>query len=562
MRNLFVLLLIFQTGIRLAAQTGQSTFKQVYISKIPKPTAPANLQITDISFSDGKGNSNNILDANESAEIIFTLANSGKGDAYGMVVKIQDGNKVEGIKYLAEEPFGDLAPGKKSVIKIPLAANMKLESGKASFNIQVKEGNGFDADPINITFITQKFKNPQLVIVDNNFTNSEAEGKVKLGQIINLKLILQNLGQGESSDINVSFKNPFNVFPAGQTDFSFKKINPNESKIINYEFFANKQYDKAEISIQAIITESYGRYGEVKTMTVSLDQTLAQTRQINISAEPESQVKITENSLFSDVDKNIPRNNTSYENRYALIIGNEDYSSYQPGLDTEANVEFARNDAKMFKQYCENTLGVPFGNITYLTDATAGKMRQGTDKINKLIKNTDGKAEIFFYYAGHGLPDEKTLDSYLIPVDVSGNDLQNAIKLSSVYNSLTEFPAEKVTVFLDACFSGGARNQPLVSARSIKVVPKGDLLKGNIVVFAASSGEQTSLPYREKQHGMFTYFLLKELQETNGMVTYRELAEYLKKHVNLESVKINSKEQNPQTNISNEVKDAFEKWKM
>ena len=233
-----------------------------------------------------------------------------------------------------------------------------------------------------------------------------------------------------------------------------------------------------------------------------------------------------------------------------MIIGNEDYSSYQPGLNTEANVEFARNDANVFKLYCEKTLGIPQGNITYITDATAGKMKQGIDKMNKLIKNTDGKSEVFFYYAGHGLPDEKTKEAYIIPVDVSGTDLQNGIKLGYIYQTLTEFPSQRVTVFLDACFSGGARNQGLVAARTIKLTPQSDYLKGNMLVITASSGEQSSLPYKEKQHGMFTYYLLKELQETKGDVSYSDLYSYIKQNVSLESVNTNNKEQNPQVNVS------------
>ena len=32
-------------------------------------------------------------------------------------------------------------------------------------------------------------------------------------------------------------------------------------------------------------------------------------------------------------------------------------------------------------------------------------------------------------------------------------------------------------------------------------------------------------------HGLFTYYLLKELQETQGMVTYGKMAEDIEKHV-------------------------------
>jgi hypothetical protein len=64
-------------------------------------------------------------------------------------------------------------------------------------------------------------------------------------------------------------------------------------------------------------------------------------------------------------------------------------------------------------------------------------------------------------------------------------------------------------MFIDACFSGGARGEQMVKARGVKIVPKSDLIDGNIISFTASSGNQSSNPYLEKKHGLFTYFLLK-----------------------------------------------------
>jgi len=182
--------------------------------------------------------------------------------------------------------------------------------------------------------------------------------------------------------------------------------------------------------------------------------------------------------------------------------------------------------------------------------------------MNKIIKATDGTADVFFYYAGHGLPDETTKEAYLIPVDVNGTNLNYAINLKNLYSKLTEFPSKRVTIFLDACFSGGARNQSLLSARGVKVKPKDEVLKGNLVVLTASSAEQSSLPYKAKNHGLFTYFLLKKLQESNGDVTYKELSDYLNKTIKLNSILINDKEQLPQTNISLEVQNEWMNWKI
>ena len=89
-----------------------------------------------------------------------------------------------------------------------------------------------------------------------------------------------------------------------------------------------------------------------------------------------------------------------------------------------------------------------------------------------------------------------------------------------------------------------------------------DLLPGNIVVYAASSNEQVALPYKEKQHGMFTYFLLKELQDTHGEVSYEELSNYLEKNVAIESLRVNHKEQEPKVSVSDDASEQWGGWKM
>jgi len=255
----------------------------------------------------------------------------------------------------------------------------------------------------------------------------------------------------------------------------------------------------------------------------------------------------------SEVDKNIPSCSETNPYRFALIVGNEDYSSHQTELASEINVDFARNDASAFREYALTTLGIPEKNIIFQLDATTGQMNQGITKMNLILKNSQGMAEVFVYYAGHGLPDEQTKEAWLMPVDVSGKNVGDGIKLQDLYSRLTEYPAKRITVFIDACFSGGARNQALLAARGVKVKPREDLLKGNLVVFTASSGEQSALSYKEKEHGLFTYYLLRKLQESKGSVSYNELSKYIIQNVSLQSVLINDKEQSPQVIVSNSI---------
>jgi uncharacterized caspase-like protein len=225
-------------------------------------------------------------------------------------------------------------------------------------------------------------------------------------------------------------------------------------------------------------------------------------------------------------------------------------------------VAFARNDASIVRDYAVQALGFPESNVFLLQDATIGEMNQKLDLISKLAAKTGSNAELLFYYAGHGLPDENTHIPYLIPVDVSGTNIYQAIKLSEVYKKLSETGAKRITILLDACFTGGGRGSGLLTARSVKVKPTEETLEGNLVVFAATSGEQSALPYTKEKHGMFTYFLLKKIQESSGNLTYKELSDYVTKNVSLESLRVNQKEQDPAVNLSADVAGAWQSWKL
>lgn len=271
--------------------------------------------------------------------------------------------------------------------------------------------------------------------------------------------------------------------------------------------------------------------------------------------------KNTEMPILPDVDTNIPVTNIAKSNTYALIIGNEDYNSFQPDLSSEANVDYAANDSKIFKEYCVKTLGIPEKQVKLIVNATTGQMRQGLVWISNLAKLENGNAELIFYYSGHGLPDEQTKEAYLIPVDVSGSNVTLGIKLSEVYDRLNEFASKKVLVFLDACFSGGARNKGLIVLKGVKVRPKESRVNGNMVVLSSSTGEESSGVYKEKQHGFMTYFLLKKMQESKGNITYKELTDYVVEQVSKESALI-SKIQTPQVIISPNIYNIWSDWRI
>ena len=223
----------------------------------------------------------------------------------------------------------------------------------------------------------------------------------------------------------------------------------------------------------------------------------------------------------SDVDVNIPETDRNENNTFAVIIANENY-------DTESHVDYALNDGNTFKQYCIKTLGIPESNISFVQDATLNNIRAQVDMLTNIGNAYGGEVKFIFYYAGHGIPDESSRDAYLLPVDGYGNNVATGYKLSELYSQLSDIPSISTTVFMDACFSGADRNdRMLASARGVAIRVNSEVPDGKLVVFSAAQGNQTAMGYDEKGHGMFTYFLLKKLQDTEGNVTLGELGEYI-----------------------------------
>lgn len=558
MRTITLFLLAMAITVACAGQS-KSPEKEVHISRIPKPTAPADLQLQNLSFSDAKGNKNNILDAGEEAEISFLLKNTGKGDAYFLVAETSAINAPAGINLPNLQSIGTLKSGEQMEVKISLSGNVDMESGKALLQIKVKEGNGFDSDAIRVSFDTQRFNNPLVAVVDHKFT-SNGGGKIQLGQVVTLNVVLQNRGQGDASDVRIQFTNPENIFPAGESNFHVPLLRPNESVNLSYDFFTNRKYALDVISIQVTATERWHKYGVDQKLSVSLEQNLSQTQTVVVQGEASKAISIETVSLTSDVDVNIPTFNNPDAKRFALVIGNEDYQRYQTGLNSDQNVQFARNDAITFKEYLTKTLGVPDKQVFLLTDATRGQMGREIDRVVELAKLTPN-AELIFYYAGHGLPDQQNRQAYLIPVDVTASDLPDAFSLKDLYARLASSKADRIYVFLDACFSGGGRGENgLLAARTIKVKPIGDIVEGNIVAFTATSGEEVSLPIKKESHGLFTYYLLRKLKDTGGAVSLSELKKYLETEVPKASLIENGMKQTPQVLVAPDMGDRWLSW--
>lgn len=259
-------------------------------------------------------------------------------------------------------------------------------------------------------------------------------------------------------------------------------------------------------------------------------------------------------AVDSDVDVDIPQTGKKNSNIYALIIANENY-------DYEQYVPYAENDGVVVAKYINQTLGIPESNIHVVIDAGLNKMKR---ELDWLITNasTQNAKKIILYYSGHGVPADDLSTSFLLPIDGYAKNPSTGLDLMDVYEELGKLSSESM-IILDACFSGTKRKGGmLVESRGVSIKPKEIQPKGKMIVLSACQGSETAYPIEEQKHGLFTYYLLKELQTTGGDVDMGTLTDYVTKQVKRQSVVINNKKQTPTVIPSQALTDNWRNMKL
>lgn len=247
-------------------------------------------------------------------------------------------------------------------------------------------------------------------------------------------------------------------------------------------------------------------------------------------------------AFHSDIDtptykiKEIPDN-------FAVVIGIEKYSALP-------DAEFAARDAEAVRNHLI-ALGYPKRNVIFLTGQNATRVGMQKYLDEWLPRNVKPGSTVFFYYSGHGAPDTKTGEAYLVPWDGDAKFLEStAYPLKQLYGALNKLPVKEVIVALDSCFSGaGGRSVLAKGARPLVITTDTGIFPiGKMILFGAASGDEITSSLEDQGHGMFTYYFLKGLsgaaKNNSGAVTVKGLYDYLKPLVQDEARRQN-REQTP-----------------
>ena len=489
----------------------------------PVPVEPAMLVIRVDSFIDA--NNNKVIDAGESFAVQFAIENKGKGDAYNIRLRFSE---QQGFDEYFDGPReldgGNIPAGTSKDYTFRYIAKKELPTTLVRINIYAFEANGFDADPAELVVNAQEYAMPRLRVADHQFFAANGSS-ITLGKNGKLTLALQNFGAKTARNVKLNFALPTNVFTTDSPEMWIDSIAPGEVKTLDYGFLVNKRFEGDSITVMVNVSEDSHSSYLAEAYKVKVGEYLTAASTIQIKGRVNTHVaKAQDFSLTykSELLEDVPVGAVN-RHRYALVIGNEDYS--MTGANAEINVPYAINDAVVFREYCVRTFGVPDGQIKMIPNATAGMMHEQLDWLVNMA-STDPEAELIFYYSGHGSNDEATKEPYLLPVDITGKNIRLGISLADLYKRLATYPIKGAYVFLDACFSGGYKSAaPLIAQKAVRVVPKVGVPQGHTMSFSSSSGNQTSSVYHDKKQGYYTYFLIKAIKDAGGDLTMKQLFE-------------------------------------
>lgn len=490
-------------------------------SSVPVPVNPAVLVIRVDSFIDG--NHNKVIDAGESFAIQFSIHNQGKGDAYNLRLRLSE---QQGYDEYFDGPReldgGNLTAGATKQYTFRYITKKEMPTALAKINIYAFEANGFDADPSELVVNTLEYAMPRLRVADHQFFAASGSS-ITIGSNGKLTVALQNFGTKTAHKVKVNFTLPKDVYTTDAPEMTIDSIAPGDVATLDYGFLVNKRFGEDSIAVMLAVSESSRSAYLNEAYKVKVGEYLTAASSIKINgnvAARKVDAKDFSLSFKSELMEDIPVGAVN-RHRYALIIGNEDYS--MTGANAEINVPYAVNDAMLFREYCVRTFGIPDGQIKVVPNATAGMMHEQLDWLISMA-STDPEAELVFYYSGHGNNDEATKEPYLLPVDITGKNIRLGLALSELYRELAKYPVKSAYVFLDACFSGGYKSAaPLLAQKGVRVVPKVGLPQGNTLSFSSSSGDQTSSVYHDKKQGYYTYFLIKTIKDAKGSITMKDL---------------------------------------
>ncbi len=244
--------------------------------------------------------------------------------------------------------------------------------------------------------------------------------------------------------------------------------------------------------------------------------------------------------------------------KYALLVGINDYQGDISPL------RYCVSDVEAFGQALIETAGFKSDNVYLMTSQMTGRQQPThvnvVRQLSLLSERVKPEDTFIFYFSGHGIT--KAGQSFLLTTnsDTTTKDTLTitAVNLNQAKEILSRVQAQQLLTVIDACRndpdSGRGEEDNLLTndfSRGFKI--KRDQERAgtpgvSATLYACSVGER-AYEWPEKQHGIFSYYLLEGLNgkaaNANGEVVVTGLADYTQRKVLQWAEDVKGKKQTP-----------------
>jgi tetratricopeptide (TPR) repeat protein len=265
---------------------------------------------------------------------------------------------------------------------------------------------------------------------------------------------------------------------------------------------------------------------------------------LSVSARPYSSNSATEAQRKAPVA----------DQQWALLVGVSDY----PGQIQK--LQFPRNDAVAIKDLLISAAGFREDHIRLLTDNGAAELKATKQNILGAIDQYLGPRvqpghQVIVFLGGHGIvrgigPQAR---SYFLPADVDAQSKESlertGLDLEELSSKLGALKASQFTIFVDACREDPFPGRGIKGNTMTDVMARGLVVKRSqsqtvaapvsdaptqVIFYSCQIGERAYEDMNLK-HGVFTYYILRGIQELagppEGVVDAGQLAAYLRDNV-------------------------------
>ena len=230
--------------------------------------------------------------------------------------------------------------------------------------------------------------------------------------------------------------------------------------------------------------------------------------------------------------------------KYALLVGINDYQGDISPL------RYCEADVAVFRQALIELAGFKADNVFLMTSRMSGP-KQPTNinvikRLSLLSEQVQDDDTFIFYFSGHGI--SKDGHSFLLATNSDSTTVDtlkiSGIPLDQVNQILSRIQADQLLTIIDACRndpeSGRGEKDNLLTdsfSRGFKIARTSDSSgrpKMSATLYACNVGER-AYEWAEKEHGVFSYYLLEGLKgkavNSQGEVVMTDLADYTQQKV-------------------------------